>query len=177
MLHNFTALFLCALLSSAYAQPLTTVKAAGLADSTLVLYFEATYAPPLAAGQNLRVEKAKVTMVMASDSIDKPKLMHLDCTNDESILARYQDTAYGRGSQGKVIGMSCSPDTQFIFLLFKEASKEVGLNCGHSAMLGTQPAAWAASFGHQAFCMEDWTLVKNPVAQLQSKFKTANRKK
>jgi hypothetical protein len=159
----------------AFAEPKRLVKAAGYADKTLALYFEAKYIGPVKGiNPNLRVEAAKVILVQVSGSREKPKLMEMNCKNDNSILASFQDSPYGRDSEGKVIGLECSPHGQFLFILYREMKNGPGADkrgtCGEHGMLNTKPAALAASFGHQAFCMEDWSAVNDPSAQLETEF-------
>jgi hypothetical protein len=49
--------------------------------------------------------------------------------------------------------------------------------CGDSCMLNTKPVAIATSFGHQAFCMEDWSAIIDPKKQLETELSKLKDKK
>ena len=169
------SLVLAATCQFAVAESKRSVKAAGFADEHLALYFEADYLAPAAKSKvNLRVVNAKLILIVADGGSAKSKRMEIRCENSEAMLSSYQDSAYGRGSEGSVIGLECSPHGQFLFALFRELESRTSATrsktCEKSSMLNTKPVALAVSFGHQAFCMEDWSAVADPGAQLETQF-------
>ena len=169
------SLVLAATCQFAVAETKGSVKAAGFADKHLALYFEADYIVPTAKSKaNLRVVTAKVILIVADGGSAKPKRMEMRCENSEAMLSPFQNSSYGRGSEGSVIGLECAPQGQFIFTLLRDfangtSSMKSG-SCEKSSMLNTPPVALATSFGHQAFCMEDWSAVADPSSQLETQF-------
>lgn len=169
------SLVLAATCQFAVAESKGSVKAAGFADKHLALYFEADYITPTAKSKaNLRVVNAKVILIVADGGSAEPKRMEMRCKNSEAMLSYFQNSPYGRGSEGSVIGLECSPQSQFIFTLLRDLASGTPAmksgSCEKSSMLNTQPVALATSFGHQAFCMEDWSAVADPSSQLETQF-------
>ena len=168
-------LALCTTSGGALADTVRSVAAAGYADKTMALYFSADYgAPEAGERKNLRIKSGQVIFVLADEDGKKTRIKKLNCENDESILAAFQDSPYGRGSVGRVLGLKCSQQQSFIFLIYAELDQDRGLDstqtCGKSAMLNSAAAALPASFGHQAFCMEDWSTVRHPAEKLSTEF-------
>ncbi len=172
-------LVLVAAYQSALAESARSVKAASFADKTMSLYLEASYVASTTESQaNLRVENAKVILVMGDMGGAKPKRIEMSCIDSDSMLVPFQNSPYGRGSEGVAIGLECSQG-QFIFILYRELKDggATGATCGKVGMLNTKPAALAASFGHQAFCMEDWSAVADPALELETQISKLQERK
>ena len=174
MQFSFGVLFLSLLMAStAFSEPLRSVKAAGFKDKNFALYFEATYTEP-SGNQNLKVQTAKV---IVRSSGEKDHSVELICTDNPSILQAFQSSSSGAQTKGMVIGLECLPQGEFIFLLWQtKVSKsrknpnDLPATCEKAGALKTKPVALATSFGHQAFCLEDWSSVSNPSLRFEEEF-------
>jgi hypothetical protein len=163
-------LFFFATSSIATAEQLNTIKAAGFASKSFAIYVEARYIGS-SKNKNLKIKDAKVLILNSDDKLSR---VMLSCTDNQPVLQSYQESSYGAKTEGTVIGLSCSPQGEFIFMIYKELfekmQKEGPETCGNEGILQTKPIAFTASFGHQAFCMEDWSSVSNPTLRFEKEF-------
>lgn len=153
-----------------------TVKAAGVADTSLALYFAARYEEG-DANKNLVVKSAEVVIIASYD--EATRKVKYNCADDQATLQAFQGSPYGRETVGRVLSMRCAPAAVFMFMLLqREDGMSVQSTPGTckayrpaNALLGTAAVAIAASFGHQQFCLEDWSNVSDPEARLEFEFK------
>jgi hypothetical protein len=154
---------------------LSKVAAAGRAGKSMVVYFEASYARSLTNPKaHLRIESGKAIVLVAPGTEGEIERLGADCVGSDEMLDSYHASPYGAGAEGQVIALLCPPKMGFLFLLISERqagqSPSVLSACKDSGMLQTKPVAYAASFGHQAFCMEDWSAVSDPAQRLLTEF-------
>lgn len=139
------------------------VAAAGKSRDFYV-YFRATISP--STKPNPVVITGRVVMVgpgLPDGALD------LTCVGGTELSKRFQSSPYGIGTEGRVIELKCGKQYGFLFALLPDGQPG---DCGNEKILGHRPLAVAASFGHQAFCMEDWHGVKDPKSSL---FKASGR--
>ncbi len=94
-------------------------------------------------------------------------LLELSCSGDTELTKKFQASPYGRGTEGKIVELNCGSKHRFLFLLLPTTDKSSLQSCSATeAILGRPARATAASFGHQAFCMENWVGESNPKERL-----------
>ncbi len=94
-------------------------------------------------------------------------LIELSCSGDSELTKEFRASPYGRGTEGKVVELNCGSKHRFLFLLLPASNKPSPLSCSSTESIFGRPArATAASFGHQAFCMENWEGESNPKERL-----------
>jgi hypothetical protein len=160
--------FLCFLLCTSHSQASDTspggevlIAAAGRSKG-FYLYFQASIDPrskpnPIASsGQVLIVGK------------DVPGgILEFSCSGDRDLTKEFQASPYGRGTEGRVVELNCGSEHRFIFLLLSASNQSSTPSCNPTeTILGRPALAIAASFGHQAFCMESWEGVSTPKQRL-----------
>lgn len=163
-----SALALCCLMaaSTAQATPLqdrspVTVSAAGRSGN-LYLYFQAIVDPT--AKPNPTVKSGQV--LVAGKKVPG-ELLELSCVGGTELTKPFQASPYGKGTEGMIIEMNCGATHQFLFLLLPSSNTATPMRCNAGEqIIGTPAKATAASFGHQAFCMEDWSDVPIPKERL-----------
>lgn len=132
-----------------------TIKAAGKGDN-IALYFEAII------DRNGAVNPAVNTgrIILYAKGRDP---IQMDCNGADEVARGFQSTPYGRGTEGRAVALSCGQKASFLFVLNPpEYQERNDGNCKGSKLIGSKLIALAASFGHQAFCMEDWADVIDP---------------
>lgn len=158
----------CCLLaaSTSYAStdkpPVELMVAAAGQSRGLYLYFQASVNsnskpnPTVSTGQ----------VLVAGKSIPGGMLEY-SCVGDTDLTTKFQASPYGKGTEGRVVELNCGSTHQFLFLLLPTGDKATPMRCdSREQILGRPAKATAASFGHQAFCMEDWTDIPNPKERL-----------
>ncbi|HRH16983.1 MAG TPA: hypothetical protein PLS22_05970 [Aquabacterium sp.] len=136
----------------ASASELVTLVAAGRARS-FYLYFEAQV--DLTRKPNPMVEKGRV---IAVDQKVSDGFKEFECTGDTDMTSQFMASGYGKGTEGTVLEFNCGSGHRFLFTMSPLLQ---AMDCGQNKMVGTKALAIAASFGHQAFCLEDWRGRKN----------------
>jgi hypothetical protein len=174
---NRTALLILGSLLAAwstFARSERSFQAAGFGGNSIGIYVDVQYAAPEPSrGGNLVVQKAGAIVVThhAGDRIEQIKV---ECRDSPSMLEPYQQSPYGKGSEGVVVSLECEQGGHLILALVDEMAakfgKPGGLTCGRGGTLNTKALASVVSFGHQAFCLEDWSSVADPAARLAEEF-------